>query len=220
MKKAKLITLTLLLTFILLVGEIVLIRTVSKYEPQVSVVYAKVKIPEDTVIKADMLTERSIGISMAHRQSVRKISEAIGKRARVDLEEGEMILGTKLAAETEGEEIRVKDSSNRLFTVEFKGDQANGWLLKPDQYVDIIFVPNERANSRLMQDGDGTGIPFKVQRLENVRIAAIIDDKGKLLKRNDSSSMPRYISFEVTDKQDEFLAYAKSNGRLEISVIP
>ena len=47
-----------------------------------------------------------------------------------------------------------------------------------------------------------------------------IDEKGRLVKDTEGTALPRYISFELSDDQCDFLAYAKGNGRLEISVIP
>jgi len=55
--------------------------------------------------------------------------------------------------------------------------------------------------------------------LSKIRIAAVIDDSGNILESGEYENKPRYISFEVNQKQAEFLAYAKSNGRLELSVI-
>lgn len=53
-----------------------------------------------------------------------------------------------------------------------------------------------------------------------IRVAAIISQEGKLIKNDDRYSLPKYICFEVNTEQDEMLAYAKSNGRIELSVIP
>lgn len=216
MKKVSFIILTLVLAVILLAIEVVIVKSASKYEPESSIVFAKTRIPENTVIQEAMLLEKKVNISMIHRQSIRNIRDAIGKRARIGIEEGEMILTGKLSRGDEMEEIEVKDKNNRLFSVEFKGDQANGWWLMTGQYVDIIFIPNEKARGQAVQQQVVTSI----QRLRNIRIAALIDEKGKLLKNYGRSTLPKYISFEVTDEQCEFLAYAKSNGRLEISVIP
>jgi uncharacterized protein YaeQ len=139
------------------------------------------------------------------------------------------------------EQIEVKDKNNRLFTVEFKGDQANGWWIKVGQYVDIIFIPNEKpsaSNSNYIKEPEtaqqtiagsndnrqptafSTANSGEVRRFRNIRVAALIDEKGNQLKNSNRETLPRYISFEVTDSQDEVLAYAKSNGRLEVSVIP
>jgi len=241
MRRYKMIFFTLALVVIFLVVEIIIVKNISDYEPETVVVFAKVRIPENTVIQPEMLVEKKVGISMAHKQSVRSISAIAGRKARMDIEEGEMVLSSKLAADNGMEEIKVRDSNNRLITVEFKADQANGWWIMPDQYVDIIFVPNGSAREKLEQGGrpgggpgdtdgeeygdtdrkgDELKPPIEVMRLRNIRVAAIIDEKGKILKKKDGSSLPKYISFEVTDRQDEFLASAKSSGRLEISVIP
>jgi Flp pilus assembly protein CpaB len=214
MKRVNLILLTTVLVIVLLTVEIVIIRNASKYEPQVEVLFAATKIPEGTIIKSHMLKTKKINLSYAHKQSVRKAEEIEEKKAKTEIEEDEMILSSKLIKADEFEEVIIENNSNRLFSVEFKGDQANGWWLKIGQRVDIIFVPNDRV----LRDTDNSH--KYVERLRSVRIAAIIDEKGKLVKNNDRVSLPRYISFELSDNQCDFLAYAKGNGRIEISVIP
>jgi Flp pilus assembly protein CpaB len=59
-----------------------------------------------------------------------------------------------------------------------------------------------------------------VTAVKNVRIAAVIGENGKLIKEGDRSSIPKYIAFEVSEEEAEFLAAAKGEGRLEIAVIP
>jgi len=217
LRRIKLIVLTFLLAVMLLAIEVIIVKSAAKYEPEISVVYAKVHIPEGAVIQEGMLQERKVNISVAHRRSVRNIKDAVGKRARMDIEEGEMMLAGKLVSEGDMQSIRVEDKNSRLFSVEFKGDQANGWQLKAGQHVDIIFVPNEKAKASTEWQ---SGYAGSIQILRSVRVAALIDEKGRQLKNYEREVTPRYISFEVTDRQCEFLAFAKGNGRLEISVIP
>jgi Flp pilus assembly protein CpaB len=219
-----------MLVVILVVIEIVIIKSASKYEPMLGVVFAKVRIPEKTVITQEMIEIRNVGISYVHRQSIRNTGDVASKRAGMDIEAGEMILQSKLGSD-EMEEISVRDKNKRLFSVEFKGDQANGWWLLSDQNVDIIFIPDKTfdiqtdmstTDNKDMSSRTATGSNMAggVQVLKDIRIAALIDDKGKLLENSDRNTLPKYISFEVTNEQASFLAIAKGNGRLEISVIP
>lgn len=229
MRKFGTIVVAFVLVIVLVNVEIFIIKGASRYEPQSEVVYAKVKIPEKTLITTEMLEVKKIGTGLVHRLSVGAIKDVVGRRAKMDMESGEMILSAKLGYE-DMERIEVKDKNKRLFSVEFKGDQANGWWLMADQYVDIIFVPNEKAAQLDDASTNSTTgnkqviwqdiIANKVYKLKNVRIAALIDDNGKLLKNKDRASLPKYISFEVTEEEADFLAYAKSNGRLEVSVVP
>lgn len=225
MKRFNFILITLALAVVFLVAEIVIVKSAVKYEPAVTVVFAKKKIPERTVINPDMLYEKEISLSMAHVQAIKNAGELAGKKAKTDMEEGEMILISKILPADAFDEIRLKDGNNRLFTVEFRADQANGWWLREDQYVDILFVPNDNVTlknsfqlpSEAVAQADIKTQAGGLQRLNNIRIAALIDEKGNLLKAAGNQTPPRLISFEVTNSQDEFLAYAKSNGRLEIS---
>ncbi len=225
-----------ILVLILVVTEIVIIKSASQYEPKVKVVFAKSGIPEQTVITPAMLELKEVGLSFVHRMSLRSISDAASKRAGTDIEAGEMILSGKLRSE-EMEAIEVEDGNKKLFSVEFKGDQANGWQLMTGQTVDIIYIPDERQ-----PDGGAPGAPDapgasedgvppavrdgiaevrnKIRVLEKIRIAALIDETGKLVKNSGRTVLPRYVSFEVTDEQAGLLAYAKGHGRLELSAIP
>ncbi|NJD02980.1 MAG: hypothetical protein FIA99_10400 [Ruminiclostridium sp.] len=218
-----------LLVVILVVVEIVVIKSASNYEPVSEVIFAKVRIPEKCEITAEMLEVKKIGIGLVHRLSLRNIRDVEGKRASMEIEAGEMILAGKLGYEGM-ENIEVRDKSKRLYSVEFKGDQANGWWLITDQNVDILFVPdkNAQASGDSKMDANSIGTEEnseiisgnRVQKLRDIRIAALIDENGTLLKNKDRTTLPKYVSFEVTDLQAEFLAYAKSNGRLELCVIP
>ena len=217
-----------LIVIILVIIEVVIIKGASNYEPVSEVVFARVRIPEKCEITAEMLEVKKIGIGLVHPLSLRNIRDAAGKRASMEIEAGEMLLAGKLGYEGM-ERIEVKDRNKRLYSVEFKGDQANGWWLMTDQNVYILFVPDKNAQTSAgAENNDSADIEVapgiiggnRVQKLRNIRIAALIDDNGKLLKNKDRTTLPRYVSFEVTDQQAEYLAYAKSNGRLEICVIP
>ena len=217
-----------LIVIILVIIEVVIIKGASDYEPVSEVVFARVRIPEKCEITAEMLEVKKVGIGLVHPLSLGNIRDAAGKRASMEIEAGEMLLAGKLGYEGM-ERIEVKDRNKRLYSVEFKGDQANGWWLMTDQNVDILFVPDKNAQTsagaQINDSADADVIQGiiggnRVQKLRNIRIAALIDDNGKLLKNKDRTTLPRYVSFEVTDQQAEFLAYAKSNGRLEICVIP
>lgn len=215
------------------------IKMVSNYEAKVTVVYASKDIESKTVIKDDMLTEKSISLSSAHKLSAKSKNEVIGKKATVNITSGEMVLKNKFTDQDNVDTISPKNKNNRLFTVEFKPDQVNGWVLKKDQLVDIIFVPNEnKANDSMLnipkqpntkQKEDSvvdqsntanTGYDNKsVLRLVNIRVAGVINDVGKIIDPEKPEGAPKLISFEVTTDQDEFLAWCKANGRIEISTV-
>lgn len=209
MKRTKLIIITAILSVILLVAQIYIVKVASEYEPKKEVLFAKEYIPANTVITEEMLEKKRINLSLIHEKSIFNTDALIGRKAKIDIEKGEMILESKLISEEdEAEKILVKNENSRLFTLELKGDQANGWQIKPDQYVDILFIPAQKQEERI------------VERIEKVRVAALISDDGKLIKDKDENILPRYICLEVDTEIDELLAYAKGNGRIELSVIP
>lgn len=237
MSKIKKLIMVAFLILLLLTIEVVVVKSASQYEPKINVVYAKTDIAANTLITKDMITIKTISLSMVHIKAYRSIEELIGKTAKVDIVSGEMILSGRIGKLDERTEIKVLDKNNRLFTVEFKPDQANGWWLLVDQKVDLIFVPTSASaggvnvpldilkptNPDTITATMSTGTKLAqtgVKKLENIRVAAIIDEDLKQLSNETRSSKPQFISFEVTKEQDEFLAWAKGNGRIEISVVP
>lgn len=210
MKRTKLIIITVILSMVLLAAQIYIVKAGSEYEAKVKVAFAKGYIPANTEITEDMLEMGEVNIGLTHLKSVTNAEKLIGKKTKMDIEAKEMILESKIYKENElMEKIAVKDDNNRLFTLELKGDQVNGWWIEADQYVDILFVPTQKPEER------------KVERIEKVRVAALITQEGRLIKNsNDRNVIPKYICLEVDTKQDELLAFAKGNGRIELSVIP
>ncbi len=214
MLKARYIIPAVLLAVVLLVAEIAVIRSATEFEPEGNAVFAAERIEKGTLITEDMLEMRSVRVNLLHRLSARSMETVTGKQALADIEKDEMILKTRTGEYTRQGELTVNNPDSRLFTVEFEGDQANGWQLKSGCHVDIIFIPDARHTLKQPEDEQAV-------RLEDIRVAALIDKSGNVLGDFEKGkAVPKYISFELEKGQDEFLAYAKFNGRLEVSLIP
>lgn len=240
----KKILIVVIMIIALLAVEVILVKSAANYEPMVEVIYTKTKIAEKTVITEDMLTRKKINFSLVHSQSIKSEADIVGKKALIDIEANEMLLQSKIGQVIEMENIQLSDNNNRLFSIEFKPDQVNGWWLKVGQRVDIICVPNDlkdikqdsiinkhrEAPTAPNQISTETEVPGENQqaqqqtktnngiiKIENIRIAAIFDEGGKLLKNEQRTSVPRIISFELEPGLDEYLAWAKGNARIEIS---
>jgi len=216
----------LLILVVLVAVEVLIIRSALNFQPEAEIIYAKTNIDKGTVITRDMIETRRVGVKYIHRLSVRNQQDILGKMASMDIQEGEMILSSKVGKE-DLTRIEVLDKNKRLFSVGFNGDQANGWQLSPNQYVDIIFIPDDLMKGGNAVNGGQESLPKpgetdlrQIITLKNIRIAAIINEKGKLLEGFDYEANPRYISFELTEEQANFLAAAKGKGRLELAVIP
>lgn len=212
-----------LIVVLLVAVEMTIISNASGYETKEKVVFAKVYIDKNTVITGDMLELREVSAAMVHPDALKNNDAAVSKRAGMDIEAGEMLLEAKLLSHGRGI-IEAEDKSKRLFSVEFEGGQANGWQLADGQYVDIIYVPHdgEKQNQPPASEGAAAAAPSSnsVKVLKNIRIAGLIDEDGELVDISEPKSAPRYVSFEVTEEQAVFLAYAKKNGKLELSCIP
>lgn len=228
MKRPKTLIVTLVLLAVLLVAEVVVIKKASDYEPKIKVIYAKVKIPAEVMIEKDMLVEKEVALSLVNINAIKDTAEAIGKAAKFDIDEMEMITKSRLIEKIEEKKIELKNVNNRLVTVKFEPDQVNGWWL--DDRVDIIFIPNENSADKPkpaminnMQQNDETSEKAVydssgIVRLENIRVAAIIDESRQLVEDIvDTTYSPVLVSFEVSTDQDKFLAWAKYNGKIEVS---
>lgn len=212
-----------MIVVLLVAVEMAMISNASGYEVKEKVIFAKVHIDKNTVITADMLELREIGASAVHPDALKSKDDAVKKKSGMDIEAGEMMLEAKLSS-VGREIILVKNRSNRLISVEFEVDQANGWQLAEEQYVDLIFVPNQSEQQKQPPGAVGMSAmapaTYGVKVLKNIRIAGIIDKEGKLVDILEPKDIPRYISFEVTEEQADFLAYAKNSGKLELSCVP
>lgn len=224
MAKFKTILITLLIAVILLTAEVCIIRKATDYEPQLEMVFAGIRIPEGTAITAQMLVKKTAAASSRHRYSVLKPELAVGKIANMDIEQGEMILSTKLADEKKPLiEIMLGDDG-RLMAVELDAEQANAWQLESGQYVDLVYIPAKMSSPDLIDNDTPSGFdPANTYRFENIRIAALVDMQGQQVKGGDSGKagdteeLPRYVIFEVPLGTDEALALAEFAGKLEVS---
>lgn len=228
MKRPKTLIVAIVLLAILLAVEVFVVKKASDYEPKIKAIYAKVSIPAETIITNDMLIEKEVSLSLVNMKAIKDTAEAIGKVAKFDIEEMEMITNSRLMEKIEIKRIEMLSDKNRLITVEFKPDQVNGWWL--NDRVDIIFIPNDTAAAKPKptiinnpSQGDEaiekiTYDPSGIVRLENIRVAAIIDESRKLIENiEDMTYRPVLVSFEVNTDQDKFIAWAKYNGKIEVS---
>ncbi len=213
----------LVIVIVLVVIEMMIISNASGYEVREKAVFAAMDIDEKTVITAEMLEIREIGADAVHRDAVRSIDEAVNMTAAGFIYRGEQLLKGRLTNEPAGT-VETLDKSNRLFCLEPKSDQANAWQLEKDQYVDLIYVPNYSQQNNTPPEAAGVvGIPpldNGVRLMKRIRIAGLVDEDGKLAGSDASVKLPKYILLEVTEEQAVFLAFAKSNGRLELAGIP
>lgn len=227
MKRPKTLIIAIILLAILLSVEVFVVKKASDYEPKIKAIYAKMKISAETVITKDMLVEKEVSLSLVNMKAIKDVAEAVGKVAKFDIEEMEMITNSRIAEKLEEKRIDVLDKNNRLITVEFKPDQVNGWWI--EDKVDIIFVPDKTLSTAVKASSADNTVASEepntitynstgIIRLEDIRVAAIIDENRKLVdKIEDITYRPVLVSFEVDTEQDKFLAWAKYNGKLEVS---
>ncbi len=213
----------MIIVIVLMVVEMTIISNASGDDIKQKVVFASARIEKNTVITANMLEIREISSDAVHQDALDNMNEAVAMRAGMDIEAGEMLLNAKLMPD-ECVITRAKDASKRLISAELRVDQANAWQLTEDQYVDIIYVPNNGGEQNQVPSAEGVvDASFAqngVKMMKGVRIAGVIDENAKMVDIPESESIPKYVSFELTQEQAVFIAYAKNNGKLELSCIP
>ncbi len=213
----------LVIVILLVAIEMMIISNASGYEVREKAVFAARDIDENTVITGEMLEIREIGADAVHKDAVKSIDEAVNMTAADFIHGGEQLLKGRLADKPDNT-VEALDRTNRLFCVEPKSDQANAWQLTKDQYVDLIYVPNYGQQSNTPPEAAGVvGVPplsNGVRLLKHVRIAGLVDEDGNLAEEGVAKKLPKYIVLEVTEEQAIFLAFAKSNGKLELSSVP
>lgn len=212
-----------IIVIVLVVAEMTIISYASGDNTKQRVVCAKVRIKKNTVITPNMLEIKEISSDAVHPSALENIDEAASMCAGMDIEEGEMLLKSKLQPD-KPDIVYAEDASKRLISAEFRIDQANAWQLFENQYVDIIFVPNNTDEQDRVPYAEGvTNISpasSGIRVMKGIRIAGVMDENAKKMDIQESECIPRYVSFEVTQEQAAFLAYAKNNGKLELSFIP
>lgn len=223
MKRFGWIGAALIIVVSLVIAETAVITNASGYDSKEKVVFTRTSISKNTILSADMLEIREIGSEAVHPDALGNIGEAVGKRATADMAKGEMLLEGRLSSEGR-DIIKAEDKSKRLFSAELKADQANAWQFSEGQFVDIIYVPNHAGANERPPEAEGVtdALPASsgVKLMKNILVAGLIDEDGQLLSGPESGEIPKYVSFEVTQEQAAFLAYAKSNGKIEISCVP
>jgi len=213
----------IIIVIVLVAAEMTIISYASGDNTKQKVVCARVRIKKNTVITPNMLEIKEISSDAVHPSALGNIDEAVTMCAVMDIEEGEMLLKAKLKPD-KPDVVSAEDTSKRLICAEFRIDQANAWQFSENQYVDIIFIPNDTDEQDRVPYTEGvtnvSPASSGIKVMKGIRIAGVMDENAKKIDVLETESIPRYVSFEVTQEQATFLAYAKNSGKLELSFIP
>lgn len=211
MNKIKIILGAIFLTIILLAAQFLVFRMLTGKEGMIPVLAAARDISPGEIITEDLVCETEIVDFGLTGEFPSRPDEIYGKIATDEIYQGDVVTLKRLGDNSERENTELFGEDTRFITIEFKPDQANGWFIENGSFVDLLFIPDKTAGKTGSEE---------VSRINNVRVAYIINDKGGLYNKEEPGPVPKYVSFEINNKLDEILAYAKANGRIEISVIP
>lgn len=236
-KKPSYFALGIILFFIIMTGSGLYIKFVSSFEPKITLVYAKTDIPNKTLITADMVEEKEVPLSSNNKYAIKSKNDVIGNKSVAPIFQDELILSTRYSKPDQVNGVNIKDKNNRIFTLDLKADEANGWQIHEDSYVDLIFVPNPTQKQNPIPSSSASynntlppqqgQMPIsatnfdesQIVRLSKIRVAAIIGENNQVIDPSkDKDIIPKYVSFEVTTNQDTFLSWAKQYGHINVSL--
>lgn len=190
---------TIVAIFLIIIVAIVMyyqeFREVPVEIPKISVVTAKVDIPENTIIKQDMiqLDDRYIeDVRKEQKIITNKPEDVVGKRTLVKIFQNETIKTTRLL---ENKPFMDLNDSVEKAEFAFKLDNPEkSYNLEPGSFVDIYIEPNSKGAELL-----------KIPELlfEKKRVFYLKDEKFKPYTKDTKESVPSYVVFNFS--KDEIL---------------
>ena len=105
-----------------------------------AVAVAAIKIPERTLITANMVTVKDIPVEYVNSYAVTDLSQIVGSTARAEIETGEQILQTKIVKRDSNQQSLAYSVPLGMRAISIKVDEQTGvgGLLKPGDSVDVL----------------------------------------------------------------------------------
>lgn len=180
---------------------------------RVAVLTAAEDIPLGTVLSQDMLGQRMLPQAYLEQRHIRAkdAEQVIGAPVSMTVKAGESLLWSDLATmQADRRELAsLVQHGMRALTVTASGESV---LIRPGDRVDVLFT----GGDQLTVD---TVPPSTVTLLQNVLVLAVAGDTGgprEVKKRGARRSSG--VTLSLTPEQAQLVAYARSNGRLELVV--
>jgi pilus assembly protein CpaB len=157
-----------------------------------------------------MLGVRSLPQAYIEQRHIRssELESVLGTKMSMSVKANECILWSDLATmQKERRDLSgVITPGMRALSIRTSTDSLLGGLLRPGDFVDIIFSPNNRISGSLNST---------LTLLQNVLVLGVGSDIGGNSKRK---SYSRNITLSVTPKQAQLVIQAKAEGKLDIAL--
>ncbi len=184
----------------------------------VSVVVAKQRIPERTLITSELLEVVQMPSSAVHPLAIKTIAGVSGKVAAMTIEAKEQVLQSKLTErdiKSSGLSYNVP-AGKRAHTVEVSDTSGVAGYIKAGDHVDIVAV--------LLFDQTTNGLVTKVPKsvilLQNIEVLVL--GKATVTGEESAENAKNYtvITLAVTQEEALKLFYAQTNGKLTVVLRP
>jgi len=183
----------------------------SDFGEEVSVVVAAKDIPEYSMIRADMLTTKTVFKDFLQPQTVTEINDIVGKSAFVPISGGEQITLTKLITQ-DGKPVldRQLERAKRAVTIVISPQTGVGRLVRPGNRVDVLTAASYDSNNQTMFEvktvvqnvlvlATGRNIQNEVPTRVNRAVLSVLKEEFENRPRKDYYGAPENLSTSRPD---------------------
>lgn len=174
----------------------------------VSQVVAKVRIPRDTKITAEMLGTEKVPEEYAFPSFLGDPGQAVGQFALADFLPGEPIPSTKVASDRSASDLQYKiPAGMRAIAVPVTPLTGVAGLVKPGNYVDVL------VSYRVNDTAEDSKVLTVVQ---NVLVLAI----GADMQRKDGAQAAESVTLAMAPQDTQNVTLAQDVGKIHLAVRP
>lgn len=170
------------------------------------VVAAALSIPYGTKIEKRHVRLVELSPDGVPDAAILQLDGAVGKVATMDIERGELLLGSRLADHVGGSTLAaLVEESKRAITVRVDDVVGVAGFLLPGNYVDVVSARMDRQSRRAITE----------TILRSIKVLAV--DQTAATNQNDPVVV-RAVTLEVTPAQSETLVKAKQEGSIQLTL--
>jgi Flp pilus assembly protein CpaB len=230
-RKLTVLILSLVLTIILF-NIISLIQ--SKFincEPMVKVLVANQNISANRQMDKKMVSERNVPLSLTTGIKVASNFEDIKNLyTQENMFKGELILKEKLASKDQVKVIEIESGKEKVSIKLESPENALSYQMKAGDNVNLYFTGKidslKSIGKPVYTAADTTSSDSfynylgTVKILENIKILAIVDNQGNIIKNNSKDEKPDTIIISVKTDEASLINNLKGQGTFDITGLP
>ncbi len=189
-----------------------------------AVVVAAARIPDRTLITANMVTVKDIPVEYVNSYAVSDISQVVGSTARAEIESGEQVLQTKIVREDSNRQSLAYSVplGMRAIAVNINEQTGVGGLLRPGDRVDVLGTVEVEIFSADPNVNTVRETKTHVV-LQNVEVLAVGSDigspeEGQEEKEESKPKPAGTVTLAVPTEKTQLVAHIASKGDLYLTL--